>query len=138
MKKVLMILLAAFFAASCCKTQQQETWEFDYPKEYLCDGVWATTKYILPSGSAVLCSSPEHAYGEYRFTLKFNVDGTCRLTGYFGDGVGTYTARGKTVEVTAEDKAPLNMVFSATIGNVAEVTVVQSPGGRVGSWIISK
>lgn len=138
MKKVLMILLAAFFAASCCKTPQPAPWEFDYPVEYLCDGTWATTKYILPNGSVVLCSSPEHAYGEYRFSFKFNEDGTCRSTGYFGDCEGTYTAHGKTVEVVQSDKAPLNIVFSATIGNVAEVTVVQSPGGRAGSWIISK
>lgn len=136
MKKVLMILLAAIVAASCCKTPQPAVWEFDYPKEFLCGGTWATTFYFLPSGSAALCSSPEHAYGEYRFTIKFNEDGTYRSSGYLGDNNGTYKARGKIVEASVSTGATLNILFSDTTETDAVVTIVRSPGGREGTWYI--
>ena len=138
MKKVLMILLAAFVAASCCKTSQPETWEFDYPKEYLCGGAWSTTYYFLPNGSAALCSSPEHAYAEYRFTIKFNEDGSYRSTGFLGAGAGTYKAYGKTVEAVTKEKDSLCFVFSDVAGDSAVVTVVKSPGGSTWRWAISK
>ena len=138
MKKILMILLAATLAAACEKPLKEDVWEFDYPQEFLCEKTWATSWYVLPSGSYVLCSDPEHAYGEYRFTFKFNVDGTYRSTGYFGENTGTYKAHGKTVETFKAGDTSLNIVFSDTAGDDAKVTIVQLPGGKSGTWIISK
>ena len=136
MKKIFVILLAAAMSAACCKTPQPEPWEFDFPKEFLCDGQWATTYYFLPSGVPALCSSPDHAYGEYRFTIKFNEDGTYRSSGYIGDNSGTYKARGKTVEASVGASSTLSIIFSDTTDTDAVVTIVRSPGGREGSWYI--
>jgi len=136
MKKIFVILLAAAMSAACCKTPQPEPWAFDFPKEFLCDGTWSTTGYILPSGSIALCSSPEHLYGEYRFSIKFNEDGTYRSTGYLGDETGTYKAKGKVVDAAPRAGAVLTIVFSDTSDTDAVVTIVRSPGGRDGSWYI--
>lgn len=138
MKKIFVILLVAAMSAACCKTPQPTPWEFDFSKSLLCDGTWSTAYYILPSGSYALCSSPEHVYGEYRFTIKFNEDGTYRSTGYLGDNSGTYVARGKTVEASVDSRSSLNIVFSGASETDATITIVMSPGGRVGSWYIVK
>lgn len=140
MRRFLLLLIAITFATACQKPggEEEEVWAFDYSKEFLCERVWATSWYILPSGSYVLCSKPEHFYGEYRFTFKFNVDGTYLSTGYFGDCSGTYKAHGKTLETFKAGETSLSIVFSNTDGDDAKVTIVQIPSGKSGSWIISR
>jgi len=96
MKKILYLaflplMMLMMTLTSCSKDDDSPLDDFDYPAETLY-GTWKITKV-------------EGLDWPYQTTTAtFNSDGSYSGRGYFGDGTGTYAAKGKTISCYVSGK----------------------------------
>lgn len=84
------ITLCSVALTSCSKDNDSN---FNYSMEFLY-GTWSGTSVQVNGGWVNIT---EYPYTEFGFSIKFNPDGTYFGSGYFGNGSGTYSAKGNTI-----------------------------------------
>lgn len=120
MKKFLsmtLLLTAMFLTFSSCSNDDDD--EFDFPMETLY-GTWEGTS-INTDGSWT--DITEYPFTSFAFSIKFNSDGTYTGRGYFGNGSGTYTAKGKTIITYVNGKEYFRYEVKSLSGNIAELSM---------------
>lgn len=129
MKKFLTLIVAtATLCLSFSSCQKEDAWKFDYSKDTLCSGTWHGTA-VYSGGSWIDITSSY--YSKFQFTIKFNTDGTYYGTGYFGNGSGTYTASGNTINTYVDGELYYYYVVKSMSGNNAELTMTSSKGSSI-------
>lgn len=91
MKKILffMALLPMLILSSCSNDDD----DFDYPMDAIY-GTWDVTDIKVEGKWYDITTYP---YTKYAMSISFKSDGSYYGKGYFGNGSGTYTAKGKTI-----------------------------------------
>ena len=121
MKKFLsmtLLLTAMFLTFSACSSEDDE---FNYPMETLY-GTWEGVE-IKTGGDWI--NITEYPYTKFAFSIWFNSDGSYVGRGYFGNGSGTYTAKGNTIITYVNGKEYLRYEVKTLRGNVAELTMTE-------------
>lgn len=121
-------LMAAVFSisiTSCSKDDDDN--DFNYPKESLY-GTWKISQVKMSeSGSYTNWPMKETI-------AKFNADGSYSGSGYFGDGSGTYTAKGNTITTYVNGKVYIVYTVLSLSGSTAELKMTMS-GSDEALWI---
>lgn len=120
MKKFLsmtLLLTAMFLTFSSCSNDDDD--EFDFPMETLY-GTWEGTSINIDGSWTDITQYP---FTEFSFSIKFNSDGTYTGRGYFGNGSGTYTAKGKTIITYVNGKEYFRYEVKSLSGNIAELSM---------------
>lgn len=95
MKKIFLLMTVCLIALSGCSKDEDTKFNYDIKTLY---GTWQITHVDTKGGSDfspwILATT----------TATFNSDGTYSGSGYFGNGTGTYKAKGKTVTCYVEGK----------------------------------
>lgn len=73
----------------------------------------------------------EYSYSKLQFSIRFNTDGTYYGRGYFGNGSGTYKARGKTITTYVDGQVFYNYTVKTMTGNEAELTMSSPQGSSI-------
>lgn len=127
MKKYLFNLLPIMLGAilsigvySCSKDDDGD--DFNYPLESLY-GTWKISQ-VKMSEFGTYISWPMRAT-----TATFNNDGTYSGSGYFGNGTGTYTAKGNTITTYVNGKIYIVYTVISLNGNTAELKMPQPDSG---------
>lgn len=136
MKKLLTLLVAAAtLCLSFSSCQKADSWDFDYSQETLCNGTWHGTA-VYSKGSWIDITGI--AFAKLQFTIKFNTDGSYYGTGYFGNGSGTYTASGKTINTYVDGQPYYTYTVKSMSGNDAELTMTSSKGSSLDIRVTKK
>lgn len=119
MKKVLLsvLLIASIITFTSCSKDDEP--KFGYPMESLY-GTWEGTG-INVNGNWIDLTS--FLWYEYRFTIKFNSDGSYYGSGYFGNGGGTYKAEGNVVSTYIDGEEYAKYTIKSLSNNKAELTM---------------
>lgn len=96
MRKIFLVfcVIASTLLVGCSKDS------FDYPMEYIY-GTWNGTEVHTDSGWINITSS---YYERFHFSISFFSDGSYKGSGAFGNGTGTYTAKGSTITTFVDGK----------------------------------
>ena len=116
MKKFLSMTLlftAMFLTFSACSSDDDD---FDYPMDTLY-GSWEGISINVNGGWVNIT--------EYPYT-----DGTYSGRGYFGNGSGTYTAKGKTIITYVNGKEYLRYEVKSLSNNIAELSMTVDGSGE--------
>lgn len=105
---LLPLMMLMMTLTSCSKDYDRPLDGFDYPAETLY-GTWKITK------AAGLTWRYETT------TATFNSDGSYVGKGYFGNGSGTYTAKGKTINCYVSGKLYCTYEVNSLSGTTAEL-----------------
>lgn len=103
-------------STSCSKDDDPK---FDYPMETLY-GNWEGTGIYVDGDWIDLTN---YLWYEYRFSIKFNSDGTYSGKGYFGNGSGTYKAEGNMIYTYIDGKEYARYKVKSLSNNKAELTM---------------
>lgn len=120
MKKFLsmtLLLTAIFLTFSSCSNDDDD--EFDFPMETL----YGTWEGISINTDGSWTDITQYPFTEFAFSIKFNSDGTYTGRGYFGNGSGTYTAKGKTIITYVNGKEYFRYEVKSLSGNIAELSM---------------
>lgn len=126
MKKVLLsvLLIASIITLTSCSKDDEA--DFNYPMETLY-GTWKGTD-IKVDGSWIDVTS--WLYSKFAFSITFHSDGTYSGKGYFGNGSGTYTAKGKTIITYVNGKEYLRYEVKSLSNNIAELSMTVDGSGE--------
>lgn len=125
MMTTLMVAILSVGFASCSKDDDAD--DFNYPKETLY-GTWKMSE-VKMSETGSYVSWPMQAT-----SATFNSDGTYSGRGYFGNGSGTYTAKGNTITTYVEGQVYLVYTVLSLTGSTAELKMTK-PGSSETLWI---
>lgn len=100
--------------------------DFDYPMDTLY-GSWEGVSINLNEGWVNIT---EYPYTRFAFSIRFNSDGTYSGRGYFGNGSGTYTAKGKTIITYVNGKEYLRYEVKSLSNNIAELSMTVDGSGE--------
>ena len=125
MMTALMVAILSFGFASCSSDDDDD--DFNYPKESLY-GTWKMSE-VKMSESGSYISWPMKAT-----TATFNSDGTYSGSGYFGNGSGTYTAKGNTITTYVSGQVYIVYTVLSLNGSSAELKMTM-PGSDEILWI---
>ena len=132
MEKYLFNLLAIILVAiliivvpSCSKDDDGD--DFNYPKENLY-GTWKISE-VKMSESGTYISWPMKTT-----TATFNSDGTYSGSGYFGNGSGTYVAKGNTITTYVNGNVYIVYTVLSLNGSTTELKMAQT-GSDEYIWI---
>lgn len=103
-------------STSCSKDDDPK---FDYPMETLY-GNWEGTGIYVDGDWIDLTN---YLWYEYRFSIKFNSDGTYSGKGYFGNGSGTYKVEGNMIYTYIDGKEYARYKVKSLSNNKAELTM---------------
>lgn len=120
MKRIICIALVALGCIFMNSCQKADTWEFNYPKEVLCGGVWCSDA-VKSNGQWIDVTGA--AFKNLQFTISFSTDGTYSGTGYFGTGKGTYEAKGNVIKTYVDGELYYTYTVHSMTGDVAELTM---------------
>lgn len=128
MKKFLLTAIAIIgmvLAFSGCSKDDEPKNGFDYPLETLY-GTWRITHVEQKDGSMfdVTTSVAEMAFKPTYAT--FNADGTYSGRGFFGNGSGTYKAKGKTISCFIDGTEYLKYDVLSLSGRQCELKMYES------------
>ena len=122
---LMMVAVVSSIVSSCSKDDDGN--DFNYPKESLY-GTWKISE-VKMSESGSYVSWPMKAT-----TATFNSDGTYSGSGYFGNGSGTYTAKGNTITTYVSGKVYIVYTVLSLNGSTAELKMTK-PGSDEVLWI---
>lgn len=126
MKKFLSMTLlftAMFLTFSSCSKDDDD---FDYPM----DTLYGTWEGISINIDGSWTDITEYPFTKFAFSIKFNSDGTYTGKGYFGNGSGTYTTKGKTIITYVDGKEYLRYDIKSLTNNVAELSMTVEGSGE--------
>lgn len=126
MKKFLSMTLlftAMFLTFSSCSKDDDD---FDYPMDTLY-GTWESISINIDGSWTDIT---EYPFTKFAFSIKFNSDGTYTGKGYFGNGSGTYTTKGKTIITYVDGKEYLRYDIKSLTNNVAELSMTVEGSGE--------
>lgn len=125
MKKIiyLMALIPILALTSCSKDDD----DFDYPMETLY-GIWEGIGINIDGSWTDIT---EYPFTKFAFSIKFNSDGTYTGRGYFGNGSGTYIAKGKTIITYINGEEYLRYEIQSLLNNVAELSMTVDGSSEV-------
>ena len=125
MMTTLMVAILSFGFVSC--SSDDGDGDFNYPKESLY-GTWKMSEVKMSENGSYI-SWPMEAT-----TATFNSDGTYFGSGYFGNGSGTYTAKGNTI--TTYVSGQVYIVYTVLSFNVSTAELkMTTPGSDEKLWI---
>lgn len=118
-------LVGLVVALSGCSKDDEPSNAFDYPMETLY-GTWRVTHIEQKNGSMLDVTTPiaERVFEPTYAT--FNADGTYSGRGAFGDGSGTYKAKGKTISCFVDGQEYLKYDVISLVGTQCELKMYQS------------
>jgi len=125
MMTALMVAILSVGFASCSSDDDDD--DFNYPKESLY-GTWKMSEVKMSENDSYI-SWPMKAT-----TATFNSDGTYSGSGYFGNGSGTYTAKGNTITTYVSDKVYIVYTVLSLSGSTAELKMTM-PNSDKTLWI---
>lgn len=110
---------------------QDESFQFDYDLDLLCDGEWRAT--LVRGNKRWDLTTPVNELYNVPTYLKFNNDGSLVSEGAFGKGVGRYTTQGKMIntfvgennesfEVTYLDANTAKIMVKASLFHLPQIT----------------
>ena len=114
------------FGFSSCSSDDDDN-DFNYPKESLY-GTWKISE-VKMSESSTYTSWPMK-----ETTATFNSDGTYSGSGYFGNGSGTYSAKGNTITTYVSGNVYIVYTVLSLNGSTAELKM-KSPISDEVLWI---
>lgn len=120
---MMLLFTAMFLTFSACSNDEDD---FDYPM----DTLYGTWEGIAMNHEGNWVDITEYPYTKLAFTIKFNSDGTYTGKGYFGNGSGTYTAKGKTIITYVNGKEYLRYDIKSLTNNVAELSMTVDGSGE--------
>lgn len=121
---LMMVAVLSVGVSSCSKDDDDD---FNYSKESLY-GTWKISQ-VKMSESGSYVSWPMKAT-----TATFNSDGTYSGSGYFGNGSGTYTAKGNTITTYVSGNVYIVYTVLSLNGSTAELKMTK-PGSDEVLWI---
>lgn len=113
-----LFLTAMLLSFSACSDDDEED-GFDYPMETL----YGTWKGIELNTDGSWIDITTYPFTEFAFSIKFNPGGTYSGKGYFGNGSGTYKAKGKTIITYVDGEEYLRYEVKSISGNIAELSM---------------
>jgi len=125
MLTALMVAILSVGFASCSSDDDDD--DFNYPKESLY-GTWKMSE-VKMSETGSYISWPMKAT-----TATFNSDGTYSGSGYFGNGSGTYTAKGNTITTYVSGKVYIVYTVLSLSGSTAELKMTMPNSDEI-LWI---
>ena len=111
---MLLFASCACIISSCSK---EESEKFDYPMELLY-GTWEGTSIKVEDKWIDLTNI---FYSKFGFSITFYSDGTYTGKGYFGNGNGTYKAKGKMIYTYVDGEEYYVYKINSINGNTAEL-----------------
>ena len=111
---VCMMLIASLIGFVSCSDDK-----FDYPEENLL-GTWSIT-HVKSNGKWSDVTGP--AFADLAASITFFKDGSYYGTGYFGDGGGTYVAKGKTITTYVDGEVYGVYEVKSMDSTTAEITM---------------
>lgn len=126
MKKLLSMTLlfaAMFLTFVACSNDDDD---FNYPM----DTLYGTWEGISINIDGSWTDITEYPFTKFAFSVKFNSDGTYIGKGYFGNGAGTYTAKGNTIITYVNGKEYLRYDIKSLTNNVAELSMTVDGSGE--------
>ncbi len=128
MKKILITALAIIgmvLAFSACSKEDEPQNGFDYPLETLY-GTWRVTHVEQKNGSMFDVTTPIAEMVFKPTYAIFNADGTYSGRGFFGNGSGTYKAKGKTITCFIDGTEYLKYDVLSLSGTQCELKMYKS------------
>ncbi len=119
---LLLVVLPMIFlaiAVSSCSKDDDPLGDFNYPADALY-GTWKVVK------------AGDVAWPFERTTATFNPDGTYYGRGYFGNGSGTYTAKGNTIRCYVDGDLYCYYEVVSLNGNTAVLKMYSASGDYLG------
>ncbi len=132
MKKYYLFVMATIvvttmsFALSSCSSEDDDD-DFNYPLKTLY-GTWKMSEVKLSENGSYI-DWPMKAT-----TATFNSDGTYSGSGYFGNGSGTYTAKGNTITTYVSGEVYIVYTVLSLSGSIAELKMTTHGSGET-LWI---
>ena len=120
---MLLLAVTGLVFMSCDKDDDDD---FDYPMDTLY-GSWEGISINVNGGWVNIT---EYPYTKFAFSIRFNSDGTYSGRGYFGNGSGTYTAKGKTIITYVNGKEYLRYEVRSLSNNIAELSMTVDGSGE--------
>jgi hypothetical protein len=114
------------FGFSSCSSNDDIN-DFNFPKESLY-GTWKISEVKMPESSTYTSWPMEET------TATFNSDGTYSGRGYFGNGSGTYSAKGNTITTYVSGNVYIVYTVLSLNGSTAELKM-ESPNSEEILWI---
>lgn len=129
-KNYLNMMIALFVAIVCvgfvsCSSDDDD--DFDYSKEKLY-GTWKMSEVKMSENGSYI------AWPMKTTTATFNSDGTYSGSGYFGNGTGTYTAKGNKITTFVGGEVYIVYTILSLSGSTAELKM-NMPGSTETLWI---
>lgn len=125
MKKILcmtLLLTAMFLTFSACSSDD----DFDYPK----DALYGSWEGVSINVNGDWMDITKYPYTKFAFSINFSSDGTFSGRGYFGNGSGSYTAKGKTIITYVNGKEYLRYEVKSLSNNIAELSMTVEGSGE--------
>lgn len=125
MMTALMVAVLSVGFASCSSDDDDD--DFNYPKESLY-GTWKMSEVKMSENDSYI------SWPMKTTTATFNSDGTYSGSGYFGNGSGTYTAKGNTITTYVSGQVYIVYNVLSLSGSTAELKMTM-PGSDEIIWI---
>lgn len=119
MKSIPVWVLLFLTTLTCFSSCSDDDEKFDYPMESIY-GKWEGTDIYANGKWVDVTGILSYKFG---FSINFHEDGSYEGYGYFGNGSGTYTAKGKTIETFVNGKLYATYYIKSLTGNTAELTI---------------
>lgn len=125
MMTALMVMILSLGFVSCSSDDDDD--DFNFSKESLY-GTWRMSE-VKMSENGTYIDWPMRAT-----SATFNSDGTYSGSGYFGNGSGTYTAKGNTITTFVSGQVYIVYTVLSLNGSTAELKMTM-PGSDETLWI---
>ena len=125
MMTALMVMILSFGFVSCSSDDDDD--DFNFSKESLY-GTWRMSE-VKMSENGTYIDWPMRAT-----SATFNSDGTYSGSGYFGNGSGTYTAKGNTITTYVSGQVYIVYTVLSLNGSTAELKMTM-PGSDETLWV---
>lgn len=123
MKKILFSMMVVLLASTVLTSCEKD--DFDFSMAALCGGTWHGTAVRI-DGEWIDITS--YLFRDYQFSIRFYEDGSYYGAGYFGNGHGTYTAKGNIIQTYVDGEKYYKYEVLSLTSSTAELNMISSSG----------
>ncbi len=122
--KTKLIAITLLFTIALCSSCSKEKSAFDYPMTTL----YGTWKAVSIQSDGKWYDVTKYPYTKFGMSITFYKDGTFYGSGYFGNGSGTYKAKGKTITTYIDGKEYFVYTVNSLSNDMADLNMSDGKG----------